>query len=71
MYFKTKNIYCKKKSHFEVDIKWLKSILLEKKIVPIYCKVQIYSKITQTINKFDEIFNHILHMSLLSHFNSI
>jgi hypothetical protein len=28
MYFKTK----KKKSHFEVDIKWLKNILLKKKL---------------------------------------
>ncbi len=40
-------------------------------IVPIYCKVQIFPKTIQMINKFDEVFNHILHMSLLSHFNFI
>ncbi len=39
--------------------------------VPIYCKVQIYFKNHQMINKFDEVLNHILHMSSLSHFNSI
>jgi hypothetical protein len=41
-------------------------------IVTIYYKVQIYFlKTIQMIIKLDEVLNHILHMTSLSHFNSI
>jgi hypothetical protein len=38
---------------------------------PIYCKMQIYSKNDSKITTFDELFNHILNISWLYHFNSI
>jgi len=34
-------------------------------------KCKYISKTIQMITKFDEILNHLLHMSSLSHFNSI
>ncbi len=41
-------------------------------IVTIYYKVQIYFlKTIQMIIKLDEVLNHILHMTSLSHFNFI
>jgi hypothetical protein len=38
--------------------------------VPIYHKVQFFLKMISIITTFDEIFNHILNMSWLYHFNS-
>ncbi len=67
-----KNKIVKKKSHFEIDIKRLKNILMRKWYSSWYItKCKYTSKPIQTITKLDEIHSHILHMNSLSHFNYI
>jgi hypothetical protein len=49
-----------------------KKYISEKFVITIYiAKCKYTSKTIQTINKLDEVLNHILHMSSLSHFNYI
>jgi hypothetical protein len=48
----------------------IKKYICEKiELVTIYCKVQIYFLNDSKIAKLDEIFNFILNMSSLYHFN--